>query len=64
MAFVAKDKDGSEWIFAYPPYKVTSVGIWQSNSAIDDSYIELPTGSIARLIGRDLKWEDEPVELT
>jgi hypothetical protein len=25
--------------------------------------IELPKGSIKKLIGRDLTWEDEPVEL-
>lgn len=25
--------------------------------------IELPSGSIAKLIGRELTWEDEPYEL-
>ena len=28
-----------------------------------DTEISLPKGSIKKLIGRDLKWEDEPVEL-
>ena len=27
------------------------------------NYVELPKGSIAKLIGRELKWDDEPVEL-
>ena len=27
------------------------------------SYLNLPKGSIKRLIGRELSWEDEPVEL-
>ena len=27
-------------------------------------YVVLPSGSIERLIGRKLTWEDEPVELT
>lgn len=33
---------------------------------IDDkycSYLNLPKGSIKRLIGKDLSWSDEPVEL-
>lgn len=28
-----------------------------------DTEIELPKGSIKKLIGRDLDWNDEPVEL-
>lgn len=28
-----------------------------------DNAVELPKGSIKKLIGRDLTWEDEPVEL-
>lgn len=29
----------------------------------NDSYIILPKGSIKKLIGRELTWEDEPVEI-
>lgn len=29
-----------------------------------DVAVELPKGSIKKLIGRELTWEDEPVELT
>lgn len=29
----------------------------------EGSYIELPKGSIKKLIGRELSWNDEPVEL-
>lgn len=41
---------------------------WRAEEIIDmsehvDMSIELPSGSIHRLIGRTLTWEDEPVEL-
>ena len=66
MAFVACDKDGTEWIFdkkkptrnSYPEYWLAG----RFNGA-SDYYIELPKGSIAKLIGRELTWEDEPYEL-
>lgn len=28
-----------------------------------DGYVMMPKGSIKKLIGRDLTWEDEPVEI-
>lgn len=28
-----------------------------------DDWVSLPKGSIKKLIGRELSWEDEPVEL-
>lgn len=33
------------------------------NNVLLDSVIKLPKGSIRKLIGRKLTWEDEPVEL-
>lgn len=57
MAYLAVDKDGDEWV--YEEYPERHYSVW-------DSYthrVELPKGSIAKLIGRELTWEDEPVEL-
>ncbi len=54
--FVTKSKD--EFICQCKPYVTRYGGLWEVDS------IPLPTGSIERLIGRRLTWEDEPVELT
>lgn len=60
MTWVAVDKDGSEWVYRGVPKRcendVWFDTYWEEN-------IELPKGSIKKLIGRDLTWEDEPVEL-
>ena len=61
MAYVAVDEDGLECIFTYKPIRDEDVdSAWQAD--IGD-YFELPKGSIAKLIGRELTWSDEPVEL-
>jgi len=56
MAFVATDLDGREHI--YPKEPKRERGTWYASG-----YIELPSGTIKKLIGRDLDWNDEPVEL-
>ena len=61
MAFVAVDKDGVEWIFNSCPHREEDE--WMFDWC-DTDCIELPPGSIVKLIGRGLTWEDEPVELT
>ena len=63
-AWLAVDKDGCEWIFDDKPVRVY------------ESYFELPRdwyvcsnkvllsrGTIKKLIGRELKWSDSPVEI-
>ena len=60
MAWVAVDTHGIENIYESEPYRTH--GYWW-----DDLYfsteISLPKGTIKKLIGRDLTWEDNPVEL-
>lgn len=56
MAWVAVDKDNSEWVHGGYPTRATV--IWFSTECI-----MLPKGSIKKLIGRELTWNDEPVEL-
>ena len=64
MAWFAVDKNGDEWIFDDKPVRV------------HESYFDLPRywyvcsnkvllhkGTIKRLIGRELSFYDEPVEL-
>ena len=66
MAFVAVDYIG-KWIFNYKP------DMW-AGDCIEHNYwlpqdrpgaygFQLPKGSIKKLIGRELSWSDDPVEL-
>lgn len=64
MAWLVVNGDGTERIFANKPYRNTDPhfgadweGGWISCS------VSLPKGSIKKLIGRELKWSDDAVEL-
>lgn len=59
MAFVAVDQDGEEKCFELEPHR-TNYEWWDD---YDDLYVTIPKGSIKKLIGIELTWEDEPVEL-
>lgn len=60
MAFVAVDKNGCECVFSIKPER-SPYCTWCIR--MYGSYIELSKGSIKKLIGRELTWNDEPVEL-
>ena len=64
MAWVACDENGQEAIFSGKPDRVEYSGefmnIWFDYNGM---FINLPSGSIEKLIGRKLTWEDEPVEV-
>ena len=62
MAWVAVDKDDSERIYPFSPYRVTDYWTCSMYMGLSGP-INLPKGSIKKLIGRDLSWEDNPVEL-
>lgn len=61
MAWVAIDKNGDEYVYSYKPYRDCAKGleVWM----LDGCCVELPKGSIKKLIGKELNWNDEPVEL-
>ena len=68
MAWVAVHKNGREGIFSHKPTRGGELNFWydeQEDAAgvLYDTEMPLPKGSIKKLIGRDLTWEDEPVEL-
>ena len=58
MAWLAVDKDNSEYMYKEKPTRYSDE-YWVS----DYSYIHICYGSIERLIGRELTWDDEPVEI-
>ena len=61
MAFVCVDKNGTELISNNSPYKDSEMTRWSTKNS---KYVELPKGTIKKLIGRDLIFDDDPVELT
>ena len=64
MAFVAVDSDGAEAIYDDLPTRHNTSWIpAKYRNGEDTDWVYLPSGSIAKLIGRELTWSDEPVEL-
>lgn len=67
MAWVAVDKNGTEWIFENEPsrYPDCDDGVQDDSVWLDltEWAIPLPKGSIYKLIGRELTWNNNPVEL-
>ena len=61
MAFVCVDKNVTELISNNYPYKDSEMTRWSTKNS---KYVELPKGTIKKLIGRDLIFDDDPVELT
>ena len=57
MAWAAVDYDDAEWIYRMQPFRR------EIRFKTNSECMELPKGSIKKLIGRELSWEDEPVEL-
>lgn len=58
--YVAVDKDGDEYIYRNKPKRGHQAWVI---CQVESDVIPLPKGSIEKLIGRKLTWEDEPVEL-
>ncbi len=64
MAWLAVNKDGTEWIMPGKP--VVGIGSTRKKCTSRASIpieIELPKGSVYKLLGKELTWDDEPVEL-
>lgn len=59
--WLAVDEDGTEWRFNEKPFRDKEENVWMVSDEADIKI--LPKGTIKKLIGRELKWEDEPVEL-
>jgi hypothetical protein len=63
MAWVAVDRDGTELAFYPLASRNEILGVWDTYDTYGSDEVELPKGSIKKLIGRELTWDDEPVEL-
>ena len=70
MAWLAVNKDGTEWITPGKPVRDWG-DYWEffEEVYVEGEFgsmsikIELPKGSIYKLLGKELTWDDEPVEL-
>lgn len=60
MAFVCVNPSGEECIF--DEYPTWFLKFWVT-SGDEHNCVELPKGTIKKLIGRDMSWKDKPVEL-
>lgn len=62
MAWVAVTKHGREFISMSKPIRVTDEDDYYGWK---DTFVEISlySGSIKKLIGRELSWDDSPVEL-
>lgn len=68
MAWVAVDKNEKEHVYQSLPIRLIDDepfgNQWMlSSTSLVTHWVELPKGSIEKLIGKKLTWEDEPVEL-
>ena len=72
MAWLAVDQDGKECIYNTKPrrffHKIEGGDQWISSEDLiieddDANFIFLPAGSVEKLLGRKLSWNDEPVEI-
>jgi hypothetical protein len=64
MAYLAQDYKGGEWIYESKPTrnKIGKAKCWVPDE-LYSSMIELPVGSIEKLIGRKITWEENPVKI-
>lgn len=66
MAWVAVNKDGREIIYEEKPnraYDCVWLAVHVEEIGRGTDFVVLPRGSIKKLIGRELSFTDEPVEL-
>lgn len=63
MAWVAVNKDGSEIIVNDNRYLERDEDLEEWTTYGYSDIVQLPYGSIEKLIGREMTWEHEPIQL-
>lgn len=69
MAWLAVENGGLEYLFIDKPERIVHHNVFRPSEidfeiwASDKENIPLKKGSIKKLIGRELTWDDEPVEI-
>ena len=60
--WLAVDNEWTEIIFKSKPKRGSFFNLWVPKEDREGFSITVPKGTIKKLIGRDLTWDDEPVE--
>lgn len=73
MAWIVKngecgERPNTELIFQNKPIRGTyewepKVTYSMCSIEVEDNNVELPKGTIKKIIGRDMSWQDEPIEI-
>lgn len=69
MAWLAAENGGLEYLFIDKPERIVHHNVFRSSEidfeiwASDKENIQLEKGSIKKLIGRELTYKDEPVQI-
>ncbi len=63
MAWVSYDNVNEEMIWSHKPKRSKGLGGMWVKRENTFNWFSLPKGSIKKLIGRELDWNDKPVEL-
>lgn len=58
--WLAVDQDGEEWIYDILPERKHNA--WGIDRYMNNAMF-IPQGTIEKIIGRALTWEDEPIEI-
>jgi lysophospholipid acyltransferase (LPLAT)-like uncharacterized protein len=61
MAWIAVDKNGTEVIFSKEPFRLEYYNYWMLSWG--KYRIELPRGTIEKILGKIITWNDDPVEI-
>lgn len=59
MAWLAIAKNGTEYVFAEKPVYLVSLDYWYD----EHDQIELPSGSIKKILGKEITVSESPVEI-
>ena len=65
--YLAVDSDGTECIFDHCPLRKTTYdskrkSYWESQKQMQ-GWVEVPEGTIEKIIGKKLTWQDQPVKM-
>ena len=56
-AWLAVDYDGAEWVYRAQPFR------GETRFKTNFECVELPKDNVVKLIGKELSWENESIEL-
>ena len=64
FAYLVVEPNGDELIFSELPHRINAYSTcgWFSNN-IDTQCVYIPHGTIKKITGKSITWEDEPIKL-